>query len=99
MFDLLDAVLQQTTSAMSTGYLDQILATATPFDDVFDSEMLQHDVRVEPLPIWTHCGRRLDLQAYALGWQVLSLRAVVDDAQANWAGWDDGSWDSTFAQL
>lgn len=79
--------------------LDHILATATPFDDVFDSEVLRHNVRVVPLPIWTYCGRRLDLQARALGWQVLSLRAVVDDAQATWAGWDDGAWDNGSEQL
>lgn len=79
--------------------LDHILATATPFDDVFDSEVLRHNVRVVPLPIWTYCGRCLDLQARALGWQVLCLRAVVDDAQATWAGWDDGAWDNSFEQL
>lgn len=84
---------------MSTTCLDHILATATPFADVFDSEVLGHDVRVEPLPIWTYCGRRLDLQARALGWQVLSLRAVVDDAPASPGGWDDGAWDNGFEQL
>lgn len=46
-------------------------------------------VRIEPLPIWTRCGRRLDLQARSLGWRVLSLRAVVDDAQATWTSCDD----------
>lgn len=84
---------------MSTNCLENIPATTTPFDDVFDSEALLYDVRVEPLPIWTYCGRRLDLQARALGWQVLSLRAVVDDAQATWAGWDDGAWYNGFEQL
>jgi hypothetical protein len=96
---MFDALLQRTTPAMSTTCLDHILATATPFDDVFDSEALRHDVRVEPLPIWTNCGRRLDLQARALGWQVLSLRAVIDDAQATWTGWDDGAWDNGLEQL
>jgi len=83
---------------MST-YLDDLLATATPFDDVFDSETLRRDIRVEPLPIWTQCGRRFDLQARSLGWQVLSLRAVVDDAQANWTGWDDKGWEISLDQL
>jgi hypothetical protein len=53
------------------------------------TEILHHDVRIEPLPIWTRCGQRLDLQARSLGWRVLSLRAVVDDAQATWTGCDD----------
>jgi len=83
---------------MST-YLDDLLATATPFDDVFDSETLRRDIRVETLPIWTQCGRRLDLQARSLGWQVLSLRAVVDDAHANWTGWDDKGWEISLDQL
>ena len=86
-------------TSMSTTCLDNILATASPFDDLFDSEALRQDIRVEPLPIWTQCGRRLDLQARSLGWQVLSLRAVVDDAQATWAGWDDGAWENGFEQL
>lgn len=75
---------------MSATCLDAILATATPFDDLLDSEAL---------PIWTQCGRRLDLQARSLGWQVLSLCAVIDDAQATWAGWDDGAWEKGFEQL
>ncbi len=83
----------------STICLDHILAAAMPFDDVFDSEALRHDARVEPLPIWAHCGRRLDLQARTLTWQVLSLRAVVDDAHSTWAGWDDGAWDKGIEQL
>ena len=87
------------TPEMSATCLDAILAMATPFDDNFDSETQGDDIRVEPLPIWTLCGRRLDLQARSLGWQVLSLRAVIDDAQATWAGWDDGAWESGFAQL
>jgi hypothetical protein len=48
--------------------IDDILATATPFDDNFDGETLRQDIRVEPLPIWTQCGRCLDLQARSLGW-------------------------------
>lgn len=87
------------TPEMSTTCLDAILATATPFDDLFDSEALRQDIRVEALPIWTQCGRRLHLQARSLGWQVLSLCAVIDDAQATWAGWDDGAWENGFEQL
>ena len=84
---------------MSATCLDAILATATPFDDLFDSEALRQDILIEALPIWTQCGRRLDLQARSLGWQVLSLCAVIDDAQATWAGWDDGAWENGFEQL
>ena len=83
---------------MSTSYLEAILATATPFDDLFDGEALMQGIRVEPLPIWTHCGRRLDLQARTIGWQVLSLCEVVEDAQATWNGWDDGAWEASFEQ-
>jgi hypothetical protein len=53
---------------MSATCLDAILATATPFDDNFDGEILWQDNRLEPLPIWTQCGRCLDLQARSLGW-------------------------------
>jgi len=56
------------TPEMSATCLDAILATATPFDDNFDGETLRQDIRVEPLPIWTQCGRRFDLQARSLGW-------------------------------
>ena len=49
------------TTAMTATCLDDILATASPFDDLFDSEALRQDIRIEPLPIWTQCGRRLDL--------------------------------------
>lgn len=87
------------TPEMSAICIDDILATATPFDDNFDGETLRQDIRVEPLPIWTQCGRRFDLQARSLGWQVLSLSAVIDDAQATWAGWDDGAWENGFEQF
>ena len=80
-------------------FLETILATASPFDDQFDSEALMQDIRIEPLPIWTQCGRRIDLQARLLGWQVLSVREVVEDAQATWASWDDGGWENGFEQL
>lgn len=86
------------TSAMTATCLDDILATASPFDDLFDSEALRQYIRVEALPIWTQCVRRFDLQARSIGWQVLSLCAVVDDAQATWAGWDDGAWENAFEQ-
>ena len=56
------------TPEMSAIYIDDILATATPFDDNFDGEILWQDNRLEPLPIWTQCGRCLDLQARSLGW-------------------------------
>ena len=59
---------------MSSLLLDQILATASPFDDVFDGEWLPCGPTLEPLPIWTHCGRRIDLEARCMGWQPLALR-------------------------
>ena len=43
---------------MTTTLLDQILAIASPFDDAFDAELLPCGPTIEPLPIWTHCGRR-----------------------------------------
>lgn len=82
-----------TSSTLDTRALDVLLATASPFDDAFDPEILDCGEVVEALPVWTHCGRRLDLQARCFGWQVVSLREVIDDAQANWNGRDDASWE------
>ena len=82
-----------TSSTLDTRALDVLLATASPFDDAFDPEILDCGEVVEALPVWTHCGRRLDLQARCFGWQVLSLREVIDDAQANWTGRDDAAWE------
>ena len=73
--------------------LEAILATASPFDDAFDSELFADAERLEPLPIWTDCGRRVDLLARSIGWRVLGLREVIDDAQANWSGHDDAGWE------
>jgi hypothetical protein len=38
------------------------------FDDAFDGEWLPCGPTLEPLPIWTHCGRRIDLEARCMGW-------------------------------
>lgn len=45
------------------------------------------------LLVWAHCGLRLDLPARCFGWQLLSLREVIDDAQADWTGCDDAAWE------
>ena len=73
--------------------LDTILATASPFDDAVDPECLDLGERLEPLLVWAHSGNRLDLLARTLGWRVLSLREVIDDAQATWNGQDDAAWE------
>lgn len=82
-----------TSTTLDFSTLDAILTTASPFDDAFDPEILDCGEVVEALPIWTHCGLRLDLQARCFGWQVLSLREVIDDAQATWSGCDDAAWE------
>ena len=78
---------------MDTTLLDRLEAIPTPFDDVFDSELLRCGPVLEALSIWTHCGLRLDLVARSIGWQTLSLREVIDDVQATWSGTDDAAWD------
>ena len=42
---------------------------------------------------WTHCGRRIDLEARCIGWQPLGLRQAISDAEAVWNGTDDASWE------
>ena len=84
--------------AMSSLLLDQILATASPFDDVFDGEWLPCGPTLERLPIWTHCGLRIDLEARCMGWQPLALRQAISDAEAVWNGTDDAAWDSDTVQ-
>ncbi|MCP9825945.1 hypothetical protein [Synechococcus sp. EJ6-Ellesmere] len=49
---------------------------------------------MELLPVWTHCGRRIDLQARVLGWQPVSIWRVIDDAQATWSGNDAAAWEA-----
>jgi hypothetical protein len=44
--------------------------------------------------IWTHCGRRIDLEARCMGWQPLALRQAISDAEAVWNGTDDAAWES-----
>lgn len=83
---------------MSSLLLDQILATASPFDDVFDGEWLPCGPTLERLPIWTHCGSRIDLEARFMGWQPLALRQAISDAEAVWNGTDDAAWDSDTVQ-
>lgn len=73
--------------------LDAILATASPFDDVFDPECLDVGERLQPLLVWSEGGRRLDLIARTFGWQVRSLCAVIDDVQATWNGQDAAAWE------
>jgi hypothetical protein len=65
---------------MSAALLDQLLASPSPFDDVFDGELLP-------------CGRRIDLEARCIGWQPLGLRQAISDAQAVWNGTDDAAWE------
>ena len=84
---------------MGLSTLETILATASPFDDSFDADAFDADVfdtaeRLEPLAIRDRQGRRLDLLARSLGWRLLSLRQVIDDAQATWSGCDDASWEA-----
>jgi hypothetical protein len=82
-----------TSTTWASSSLDAILATASPFDDAFDPEILDCGEVVESLPVWTHCGRRQDLLARCRGWQVLSLREVIEDIQATWSGRDDAAWE------
>lgn len=79
---------------MPVDLLDQIQAITTPFDDAFDAEIVDAGERLEPLAIWTHCGRRFDLIARVERWQTLALRAVIDDAEAIWNGHDAPAWES-----
>jgi hypothetical protein len=79
---------------MSAALLDQLLASPSPFDDVFDSELLPCGPTIEPLPIWTHCGRRIDLEARCFGWQPLGLRQAISDAESVWNGTDDAAWEA-----
>ncbi|WP_143592874.1 hypothetical protein [Synechococcus sp. 8F6] len=79
---------------MDSNLIDQILAVDSPFDDAFDGDVFGCGPTLQPLPIWTHCGRRIDLLACNLGWLTLSLREVIDDAEANWSGDDDAAWDA-----
>lgn len=76
---------------MSAALLDQLLASPGPFDDVFDGELLPCGPSIEPLAIWTHCGRRIDLEARCIGWQPLGLRRASNDAEAEWNGTDDAA--------
>jgi hypothetical protein len=87
---------------MGLSTLETILATASPFDDCFDAAAFDADVfdtaerlePLEPLEIRDRQGRRLDLLARSLSWRLLSLRQVIDDAQATWSGCDDASWEA-----
>ncbi len=78
---------------MSAALLDQLLASPSPFDDAFDGELLPCGPSIEPLPIWTHCGRRIDLEARCFGWQPLGLRQASRDVEAVWNGTDDAAWE------
>lgn len=78
---------------MTASLLDQILAAASPFDDAFDGELLPCGPSLEPLSIWTHCGRRIDLEARCIGWQLLGLRRTIREAEAVWNGTDDAAWE------
>ncbi len=75
---------------MSAALLDQLLASPSPFDDVFDGELLPCGPTIEPLPI---CGLRIDLEARCFGWQPLGLRQAISDAEAVWNGTDDAAWE------
>lgn len=83
------------THAMSST-LQDILSIASPFDDAFDRDVVTCGESVQPFAVWTNCGRRVDLMARTIGWQVLSLRQVVDDVEANWSGLDDAAWEPAF---
>jgi|1048.fasta_scaffold55804_3 hypothetical protein len=54
---------------MSAALLDQLLASPSPFIDVFDGELLP-------------CGPTIDLEARCIGWQPLGLLNTAQTAQA-----------------
>lgn len=78
---------------MSLSSLHAVFSTPSPFDDLFADDLLDCGDMVEPLKIWTHCGRRIDLQARVQGWRPLSIWRVIDDAQATWSGNDAAAWE------
>lgn len=80
---------------MHAHHLDAVLAAASPFDDVFADDLLLHGDVVSPFPVWTQCGRRIDLQARMHGWRALSLWRVVEDAEATFSGFDDDAWEGS----
>lgn len=75
-------------------HLDDVLATPTPFDDVFSDDLFDQGEVVRPFPVWTQCGRRIDLQARMIGWRPLSLWRVMEDAEATFGGFDEEAWES-----
>jgi hypothetical protein len=78
---------------MSFDLLDQIQAINSPFDDIFDPDVLHCGASLEPITIWTDGGQRGVLMARTLGWTTLTLWEVIDDAQATWNGDDDACWE------
>lgn len=78
---------------MDSSFLDQIAAMASPLDDVFDVDIDHCGPTLRHLPIWTHCGQRIDLVACTLGLLTLGLREIIDDAELTWYGGDAAAWE------
>jgi hypothetical protein len=78
---------------MNSHAIEEVFAAPSPFDDVFADDLFEQGEVVDSFPIWTHCGRRIDLQARMLGWRPLALWQVIDDAEATFRGDDDAGWE------
>lgn len=81
-------------SVMTSFAIEEVLAAPSPFDDAFADDLLEQGNVVGSFPVWTHCGRRIDLQARMQGWRPLSLWQVIEDADATFRGDDDAAWES-----
>lgn len=78
---------------MAHDAVTEVLAVPSPFDDVFADDLLEQGAVVSSFPVWTHCGRRIDLQARMLGWSPQALWQVIEDAEATFRGDDDAGWE------
>ena len=85
------------------GLLEQILAISSPFDEaetsLFDPDLFHCGPTIEPLPIWTGCGRRVELELRCLGWTTLAAWQQIRDPEAVWNGTDDAAWEANNQQL
>lgn len=78
---------------MTNHPLEDILAAPSPFEDAFSDDLLVQGEVVRTFPVWTECGRRIDLHARMLGWRPLCLWRVMEDAEATFTGLDDDGWE------
>lgn len=78
---------------MNSNAIEEVFAAPSPFDDAFADDLLEQGDVVDSFPIWTHCGRRIDLQARMNGWRPMSLWQVIEDADATFQGDDDAGWE------